>query len=82
DRESGPSLAEARQMTRKALAGGLSLGTLRDGTEEDVAAEVRDAIAQAGRTGFLVAPACVIRAGTPAANLAAARRAVEETARA
>ncbi|MGQ9566414.1 MAG: uroporphyrinogen decarboxylase family protein [Anaerolineae bacterium] len=81
DRESGPSLAEARRMTRKPLAGGLALKTLREGTEEDVVAEVRDAIAQAGRTGFLVAPACVIRAGTPAANLAAARRAVEETAR-
>jgi len=80
DRESGPSLAEARKVTRKALAGGLSLKTLREGTAEDVMAEVRDAIAQAGRRGFLVAPACVIRAGTPATNLAAARRAVEETA--
>ena len=44
-------------------------------------AELREAMAQSGRKGFILAPACVIRAGTPAANLAAARRAVEETAR-
>jgi uroporphyrinogen decarboxylase len=79
DRVSGPSLAEARQMTKKALAGGLSLETLLNGTEEDVVAEAHDAIAQAGRTGFILAPACVIRGPTPDANLAAARRAVEET---
>lgn len=82
DRESGPSLAEARQLTGKTLAGGLSLDVLRHGTEEQVMAEVREAIAQAGPRGFILAPACVIRAGTPAANLAAARRAVEEAARA
>lgn len=81
DRTSGPSLAEARQMTKKALAGGLSLETLLNGTEEDVLAEARDAIAQAGRTGFILAPACVIKGPTPDANLAAARRAVEETGR-
>jgi len=80
-RASGPSLAEARQMTKKALAGGLSLETLLNGTEEDVLAEARDAIAQAGRTGFILAPACVIKGASPDANLAAARRAVEETAR-
>jgi len=80
DRASGPSLAEARQMTKKALAGGLSLETLLNGIEEDVLAEARDAIAQAGRTGFILAPACVIKSPTPDANLAAARRAVEETA--
>lgn len=79
DRVSRPGLAEARQMTKKALAGGLSLETLLNGTEEDVLAEARDAIAQAGRTGFILAPACVIKGPTPDANLAAARRAVEET---
>lgn len=79
DRGSGPSLAEARQITKKALAGGLSLETLLNGAEEDVMAEARDAIAQAGRTGFILAPACVIKGPSPDANLAAARRAVQET---
>jgi uroporphyrinogen decarboxylase len=80
DRVSGTSLAEARQMTRKALAGGLSLETLLEGTEEEALAEAREAIVQAGRTGFMLAPACVIKGPSPDANLAAARRAAEETA--
>jgi uroporphyrinogen decarboxylase len=79
-RTSGTTLAEARQMTGSALAGGLSLETLLNGTEKDVLAEAREAIVQAGRRGFILAPDCVIRGPSPDANLAAARRAVEETA--
>lgn len=77
---SGTALAHARQMTDTSLAGGLSLATLLNGTQEDVLAEARAAIAQAGRTGFILAPDCVIRGPSPDANLAAARQAVEETA--
>jgi uroporphyrinogen decarboxylase len=79
DRDTGPSLAEARELTDKPLAGGLSVKTLLHGTEEDVLEEARDAIAQAGRTGFILAPACVYKGRTPERNLAAARQAVEET---
>ena len=80
DRAAGPSLAEARQLTQTPLAGGLSLDTLLTGSPQDVLAEAREAIAQAGRTGFILAPACVIRGSSPEANLAAARQAVAETA--
>jgi uroporphyrinogen decarboxylase len=76
---SGTSLTQARQMTHTALAGGLSLETLLNGTEEEVVAQARNAIAEAGRLGFLLAPDCVIRGPSPDANLLAARRAVEET---
>jgi uroporphyrinogen decarboxylase len=76
---SGTSLADARRMTGTSLAGGLSLGTLLDGSERDVIAEARDAIATAGRTGFVLAPDCVIKGPSPDANLAAARQVVEET---
>ena len=76
---SGTSLTDARQMTGRALAGGLSLDTLVEGTEEDVLAQAREAIARAGRTGFILAPDCVIRGPSPDTNLEAARRAVEET---
>lgn len=76
---SGTCLADARQMTDKSLAGGLSLETLLSGTEQDVLAEVRQAIAEAGRRGFILAPDCVIKGPSPDANLAAARQAVEET---
>lgn len=81
DKESGPTLGEARQMTKRALAGGLSLDTLLDGTTEAVKAEARHAIAQAGRTNFILAPTCVIKGPSPDANLAAARAVVEETRR-
>ncbi len=80
DRGSGTSLSEARQITKKALAGGLSLDTLANGTDEDVLRDARNTIAEAGRRGFILAPSCVIPGPTPDTNLSAARRAVEETA--
>jgi uroporphyrinogen decarboxylase len=77
---SGTCLADARRMTDRALAGGLSLETLLDGSEDDVLSEAREAVAEAGRRGFILAPDCVIKGPSPDANLAAARRAVEDTA--
>jgi uroporphyrinogen decarboxylase len=79
-RTSGTSLADARHLTDTPLAGGLSLATLLDGSEKEVLAEAREAIAEAGRRGFILAPDCVIKGPSPDANLAAARRAVGETA--
>jgi uroporphyrinogen decarboxylase len=76
-RSSGTSLADARRLTSRALAGGLSLETLESGTEQEVQAEAWDAIAEAGFKGFILAPDCVIPGPSPDANLAAARRAVE-----
>jgi len=74
---SGTTLTDARRMTDKSLAGGLSLDTLLNGAEKDVLTEARNAIAEAGRMGFILAPDCVIRGPSPDANLAAARRAAE-----
>ena len=76
--DSGVTLDLARRMTDKPLAGGLPLDLLLTGTEEDVRNQVRDAVAQAGSRGFILAPDCVIKGPTPDANLAAARRAVGE----
>jgi uroporphyrinogen decarboxylase len=76
--DSGVTLALARQMTDTPLAAGLCLDLLLTGTEGDVVAQVRDAIAEAGSRGFILAPDCVIKGPTPDANLAAVRRAVEE----
>ena len=76
---SGTSLSDARQLTDKPLAGGLSLNTLLRGSEEDVLDEARRAMAEIGRNGFILAPDCVVRGPSPDANLAAARQAVEET---
>jgi len=76
---SGTSLTEARRLTDKPLAGGLTLDTLLKGTEQTVLDMARQAIAEAGRQGFILAPDCVIKGPSPDANLAAARQAVEET---
>jgi uroporphyrinogen decarboxylase len=76
----GPTLAQARQMTNKALAGGLTVETLLNGTAEDVRLEVGDALAQTGGRGFMLTPSCTINARSPEANLHAARQAVEEMA--
>ncbi|MCP4428485.1 MAG: hypothetical protein GY803_28710 [Chloroflexi bacterium] len=75
---SGVSLVDARKMTDTPLAGGLSLETLHSGTEQDVMNEAHGAIVEAGRAGFILAPDCVIKGPSPDANLAAARRSVDE----
>jgi uroporphyrinogen decarboxylase len=76
---SGTTLSQARGLTDKPLAGGLSLDTLLHGTEADVTVQARAAIAEAGPNGLILAPDCVIKGPSPDANLAAARRAVEGT---
>jgi uroporphyrinogen decarboxylase len=77
-RTSGTTLSDGRRLTQKALAGGLSLETLQHGTEQEVQAEVWATLAEAGSRGLILAPDCVIPGPSPDANLAAARRAVEE----
>ena len=72
DRAVGPTLARARAVVPGAVCGGLDqVRTLRDGTPAAAAAEARDAVAQAGGTGLIVAPGCVLMAGTPDATVAA-----------
>jgi uroporphyrinogen decarboxylase len=74
---SGTSLSDARRLTNKALAAGLSLEVLERGREQEVQAEAWNAMEQAGSRGLILAPDCVIPGPSPDANLAAARRAVE-----
>ncbi len=74
DRAAGPSIREAkRQIAKMALAGGVeNLKTLPEGKPEDVAAEVRDAIKQAGERPILITPGCTYDpARVPAENLRA-----------
>jgi len=71
-----PTLAEGKQRTRRAVIGGVNeKTTLPDGTAEDVAAEVSQAIEQTGGRRLLVGPGCSIPPRTPRANLEAAARA-------
>ena len=72
DRATPPTLAQARTMTPGAVLGGLDQWrTLRDGTPEAAASEVRDAIAQTNGLGLIVGPGCVLAANTPDTTVAA-----------
>jgi uroporphyrinogen decarboxylase len=79
DRTAGPSIAEAAGWVRPAIAAGVdNLGTLVDGSPEDCAAEVRDALAQAGARPIFITPGCTFDPlRVPVANLHAIRQAVE-----
>lgn len=68
-----PALADGLTRTEKAVMGGISeKTTLPDGTPEEVATEVRQALAETKGARLLLAPGCSIPPRTPPANLAAA----------
>jgi uroporphyrinogen decarboxylase len=80
DRAAGPSIAEVAGWVRPALCAGLdNLKTMPRGSPQDCAAELADAVRQAGDRPLLVAPGCTFDPHeVPAANLHAIRRAVEQ----
>jgi uroporphyrinogen decarboxylase len=73
DRAAGPSIAYARDRVKPAIAGGVdNLKTLPKGTPEQCAAEVRDALRQAGDRPILIVPGCTYDPNAvPEANLRA-----------
>jgi uroporphyrinogen decarboxylase len=79
DRRTPPSLRDAQKRYRGALVGGLNeVETLRDGPEGAVRAQVKDAIAQTGGLGHVLAPGCVVPLDVPETHLEAIRAAVED----
>ncbi len=77
DRQTPPSLGEARARFSGCLAGGIDeMGPLSTGSPEDCAAQVRDAVAQSGGRRLIVAAGCVTFIDAPEANLRAVRAAV------
>jgi uroporphyrinogen decarboxylase len=59
DRSAGPAIAEVRDRIGPALCGGVdNLDLLVNGTPEECAAQVRDAVTQAGDRPILIAPGC------------------------
>lgn len=60
-----PSLAELRRMTDKCLMGGIDESSIVEMSLPELRAQVRDAIAQAGRTKFILSPGCTIPTQTP-----------------
>lgn len=78
DRQEYPSLREARQLTDKCLLGGLDeKGPISRGTPADVAGQVKATVAEAGESGLIIGPGCVVYPDTPPENIYAARLAVE-----
>jgi uroporphyrinogen decarboxylase len=79
DRETPPSLSEARRMTPVALCGGLRRQeTMVLGDPRSVTREAKSAIkATEGGRGFILGTGCVVPVLAPRVNLLAARRAAE-----
>jgi uroporphyrinogen decarboxylase len=65
-----PSLAELRRITPKCLMGGIDETRFQERNLCAIAREVDDAIAQAGRRKFILAPGCTIPSFTPKRSLA------------
>jgi uroporphyrinogen decarboxylase len=77
DRETRPSVAEAREQTGRCLAGGVGrYQPLAWGTPDEVAAQVREALAATNGRRIVVAPGCVVGLTVPERNLDALRAAV------
>jgi uroporphyrinogen decarboxylase len=64
-----PSLADLRKITRKCLMGGLDETRLQERNLPALAREIDDAIAQAGRAKFILAPGCTIPSFSPKRTL-------------
>lgn len=78
DRETWPSLAEAKERFSGVMCGGLQrLETMVLGTPETVVAEAQDAIAATDGTRLILGTGCVTHITAPYGNLMAARKAVE-----
>jgi uroporphyrinogen decarboxylase len=60
DREGGPTLAEARGRTRLALMGGIAHTHFAYASAAAVRAEIRAAVAAAGRERLFLAPGCAV----------------------
>ena len=77
DHLTAPSLKEAREIlraanNRKTIAGGIDeWNVLARKSREEALAQARDAVAQAGERGFILAAGCVIPVDTPEGNIRA-----------
>ena len=64
-----PSLAELRKWTDKCLMGGIDESGFPDASLGRLASEIDDAIAQAGRDRFILAPGCTLPSFSPKRSL-------------
>ena len=75
--DGNPTLAEGRELSGKAVMGGLGhRTTLYRGTPEEVISEAREALRETGGERFLLAPGCSVPPGARAENLVAMMKSV------
>ena len=72
-----PSLAEARELTERALIGGIDEIDFASQTLGEAELGIRRAVAEAGRSGLLIGPGCTVPPDTPARLLHGVRQLVE-----
>jgi uroporphyrinogen decarboxylase len=77
DRETPPSLSEARQHFKGIACGGMRQGTLVYRDADEVHGEAADALQQTGGRSFLLGTGCVVPVIASHGNLMAARNSVE-----
>ena len=65
-----PSLADLRKVTTKCLMGGIDETKFQERNLPAIATEVDDALAQAGRRNFILAPGCTLPSFSPKRSLA------------
>jgi len=76
DRETPPSLSEARQFFKGVACGGMRQGTLVYRDADEVRKEAADALLQTGGRSFLLGTGCVVPVIASHGNLMAARNSV------
>jgi len=72
DRRTPPSLRDARGILSRCVAGGIDAARFASRKPEEIGAEVREALAQTGGRGHIVAAGCVIPVDSPPENIHAA----------
>ena len=89
DRNTAPSLKEARKLTEKPFLAGIRAATkvvdgkevrddiVTDGTPEEIIAHIHEAIAEVDGKGLMIGPGCVVAQDCSDENLRAVRKAVE-----
>ncbi len=78
DRETPPSIQDARKTFSGALCGGISQHTIVQGDSIQVSKEASESIAASGGRKFILGTGCVVPITAPYGNLLAVRRSVEK----
>lgn len=78
DRDTGPSLSDARKDFGGVICGGLKQDSLAFKSPTEIMQESREAIHNAGQNRFVLSTGCVVPVITPHGNLVAARESVNK----